>query len=118
MILGDRVQLQQVIINLVMNGIEAMQSVNDRPRELVIRSGKDGAQVLISVTDCGVGVSAENADRLFKAFFTTKASGMGMGLSICRSIVEAHGGRLWTTANIPRGATFHFTLPPNVDIAS
>ncbi|MGD0846420.1 MAG: PAS domain S-box protein [Bradyrhizobium sp.] len=83
MILGDRVQLQQVIINLVMNGIEAMQSVTDRPRELMIRSGQDETQhVLVSVTDCGVGISAENADRLFNAFFTTKSSGMGMGLSI------------------------------------
>jgi PAS domain S-box-containing protein len=115
MILGDRVQLQQVIINLVMNGIEAMRSVTDRPRELVIRSGHDETQVLVSVTDCGVGISAENADRLFNPFFTTKSSGMGMGLSICRSIMEAHGGRLWTTANIPHGATFHFTLPVNVD---
>jgi len=111
-ILGDRVQLQQVIINLVMNGIEAMQSVTDRPRELVIRSRQDEKQqVLVSVTDCGVGISAENVDRLFNAFFTTKSSGMGMGLSICRSIIEAHGGRLWATANIPHGATFQFTLP-------
>ncbi len=83
MILGDRVQLQQVIINLVMNGIEAMQSVTDRPRELVIRSGQDEThQALVSVTDCGVGISAEDADRLFNAFFTTKSGGMGMGLSI------------------------------------
>ena len=119
MILGDRVQLQQVIINLVMNGIEAMQSVTDRPRELVIRSRQDETQqVLVSVTDCGVGISAENADRLFNAFFTTKSSGMGMGLSICRSIMEAHGGRLWATANVPHGATFQFTLPVNADTAS
>ena len=119
MILGDRVQLQQVIINLVMNGIEAMQSVTDRPRELVIRSRQDETQqVLVSVTDCGVGISAENADRLFNAFFTTKSSGMGMGLSICRSIIEAHGGRLWATANLPHGATFQFTLPVNADTAS
>jgi C4-dicarboxylate-specific signal transduction histidine kinase len=119
MILGDRVQLQQVIINLVMNGIEAMQSVTDRPRELVIRSQPDETRrVLITVTDSGVGISAENADRLFNAFFTTKSSGMGMGLSICRSIVEAHGGRLWTTANVPHGATFQFALPVNTDIAS
>jgi len=118
-ILGDRVQLQQVIINLVMNGIEAMQSVTDRPRELVIRSSQDETeQVLVSVTDCGVGISSENADRLFSAFFTTKASGMGMGLSICRSIMEALGGRLWATANIPHGATFHLTLPLNADTAS
>jgi C4-dicarboxylate-specific signal transduction histidine kinase len=119
MILGDRVQLQQVIINLVINGIEAMQSVTDRRRELVIRSRQDETQqVLVSVADCGVGISAENADRLFNAFFTTKSSGMGMGLSICRSIMEAHGGRLWATANMPHGATFQFTLPVNADTAS
>jgi PAS domain S-box-containing protein len=116
MILGDRIQLQQVIINLVMNGVEAMQSVTDRPRELVIRSRQDETQqVLVSVTDCGIGISAENADQLFNAFFTTKASGMGMGLSICRSIMEGHGGRLWATANVPHGATFQFTLPVNAD---
>ena len=118
MILGDRVQLQQVMINLAMNGIEAMQSAVDRPRELVIRSRQDETQqVLVSVTDCGVGISAENANRLFDAFFTTKSSGMGMGLSICRSIIESHGGRLWATANIPHGATFQFTLPVNADTA-
>jgi signal transduction histidine kinase len=74
-------------------------------------------QVLVSVTDCGVGISAGNADRLFTAFFTTKSSGMGMGLSICRSIIEAHGGRLWATTNLPNGATFQFTLPANADTA-
>jgi PAS domain S-box-containing protein len=116
---GDRVHLQQVIINLAMNGIEAMQAVMDRPRELVIRSRHDAPQeVLVSVTDCGGGISAENTDRLFNAFFTTKSSGMGMGLSICRSIVEAHGGRLWATANLPHGATFQFTLPASADSAS
>jgi signal transduction histidine kinase len=93
--------------------------VTDRPRELVILSRQDETQqVLVSVTDCGVGISAENADRLFNAFFTTKSSGMGMGLSICRSILEAHGGRLWATANVPHGATFQFTLPVNADTAS
>src|SRR5258707_10442688 len=118
-ILGDRIQLQQVIINLVMNGIEAMQSVTDRPRELVIRSRQDETkQVLVSVADCGVGISAENADRLFNAFFTTKSSGMGMGLSICRSIIEAHGGPLCATASLPYGATFQFTLPVNATTAS
>jgi PAS domain S-box-containing protein len=118
-ILGDRVQLQQVIINLVMNGIEAMQSVTDRPRELVIRSRQDEERlVLVSVTDCGVGISAENVDRLFNAFFTTKSDGMGMGLSICRSIIEAQGGRLWATANIPHGATFQLTLPVEAETAS
>jgi C4-dicarboxylate-specific signal transduction histidine kinase len=118
MITGDRVQLQQVMINLVMNGIEAMQSVTDRPRQLEIRSRPDETQVLVSVTDCGIGISAENAGRLFNPFFTTKSSGMGMGLSICRSIMEAHGGRLWATANVPYGAAFHFTLPVNTDTAS
>jgi len=118
MILADRVQLQQVIINLVMNGIEAMQSVTDRPRELVIRSQQAETGVLVTVIDTGVGIFAENADRLFNAFFTTKSSGMGMGLSICRSIVEAHGGRLWVTANVPHGATFQFTLPVNADTGS
>ena len=112
MVLADRVQLQQVIINLVINGIEAMQPVTDRPRELEIRSRQDEAlQVLVTVKDCGVGISAEDADRLFEPFFTTKSSGMGMGLSICRSIIEAHGGRVWATANVPQGAVFSFTLP-------
>ncbi len=112
MILGDRVQLQQVIINLAMNGIEAMQPVTDRARELVIRTSQDDTrQVVVSVTDCGVGIAAENTDRLFNAFFTTKSSGMGMGLSICRSIVEAHGGRLSGSGNEGPGATFQFVLP-------
>jgi PAS domain S-box-containing protein len=118
MILGDRVQLQQVIINLVMNGIEAMQSVTDRSRELVIRSGQDEThEVIVSVTDCGVGISAENAEQLFNAFFTTKSGGMGMGLSICRSIIEAHGGRISATDNLPHGATFQFTFPTIADEA-
>jgi PAS domain S-box-containing protein len=118
-ILGDRVQLQQVIINLVMNGIEAMQPVTDRPRELVIRSRQEEMQrVLLSVTDCGVGISAENANRLFNAFFTTKSSGLGMGLSICRSIVEAHEGRLSASGDEGRGATFQFVLPVHEEDAS
>ena len=119
MILGDRVQLQQVIINLVMNGVEAMQSVADRPRELVVRSGQDElGRALISVADCGVGIAAENVDKLFNPFFTTKYGGMGMGLSICRSIMEAHGGRLWATATVPHGSMFQFTLPAGTDSAS
>lgn len=117
MVLGDRVQLQQVIINLMMNGIQAMQSVTDRSRELVIRSGQDDArQVIVSVTDCGAGISGETTNRLFDPFFTTKRSGVGIGLSISRSITEGHGGRIWATANMPHGATFHFTLPVNADI--
>jgi C4-dicarboxylate-specific signal transduction histidine kinase len=116
LVLGDRVQLQQVIINLVMNGIEAMESLTDRPRELMVRSGQDEAgQALVCVADCGAGIAPENADHLFNPFFTTKSSGMGMGLSICRSIIDAHGGRLWATANVPHGATFQFILPANAD---
>jgi len=118
-ILGDAVQLQQVIINLIMNGIEAMQLVTDQAREIVIRSGQDGAhRILLSVTDRGVGILAENADRIFNAFFTTKPSGLGMGLSICRSIVEAHGGRLSASRNEGPGVTFQFTLPLHHEHAS
>ena len=109
---GDRVQLQQVIINLLMNGIEAMEPVTDQPRELLVRSGKDDAnQLILSVTDNGIGISAENANRLFNAFFTTKSNGLGMGLSICRSIVEAHGGRMSASSNEGPGATFQIVLP-------
>jgi PAS domain S-box-containing protein len=111
-VLADRIQLQQVILNLVINAIEAMQPVKDRPRELVIRTRQnETSQVLVTVSDGGVGVAAENADRLFDAFFTTKSSGMGMGLSICRSIVNEHGGRLSASGNGGPGATFQFTLP-------
>jgi C4-dicarboxylate-specific signal transduction histidine kinase len=111
-VLADRVQLQQVLINLVINGIEAMQPLTDRPRQLVIRSRQDEAdQVLVTVTDSGVGISAENADQLFNPFFTTKSDGLGMGLSICRSIIEAHGGRLSASGNVEPGATFQLALP-------
>jgi PAS domain S-box-containing protein len=112
LVLADRIQLQQVILNLVINGIEAMQPVKGRPRELVIRTRQDETgQVLVTVSDCGVGVAAEDVDRLFDAFFTTKSGGMGMGLSICRSIVDAHGGRLSASGNTGPGATFQFTMP-------
>ena len=109
---GDRVQLQQVVINLVMNAVEAMAPVTDRPRDMLIRSQQDEAnEVLVAVRDSGMGIDSENAERLFNAFFTTKPSGMGMGLSISRSIIAAHGGRLWASPNADHGATFQFTLP-------
>jgi signal transduction histidine kinase len=112
LILADKVQLQQVIVNLVINGIEAMHAITGRARELVIRSEQnDAQQVQVTVTDCGVGFSEENAQRLFDAFFTTKSSGMGMGLSICRSIIEAHCGRVWAASNGAQGAVIRFTLP-------
>jgi signal transduction histidine kinase len=109
---GDRVQLQQVIMNLRVNGIQAMATVNDRPRELLIRSrAYNSEQVLVEVRDSGVGADPEHIDQLFNPFFTTKADGMGMGLSICRSIIEAHGGRIWASPNAGPGTTFQFTLP-------
>ena len=111
LVLADRIQLQQVIINLVMNGMEAMAPVTDRPRELKILSQRKADQVLVAVQDAGVGIDSAHLDRLFKSFFTTKPSGMGMGLSICRSIIEAHGGELWASSNAGAGATFQFTLP-------
>jgi len=118
-VLGDRVQLQQVIINLVMNGIEAMQTVEDRPRELVIQSCKDDSgSMQIAVTDCGVGIADDHADHVLDPFFTTKSSGLGMGLSICRSIVEAHGGRLSIVRKAAPGATFQFTLPFHKEVVS
>jgi PAS domain S-box-containing protein len=111
-VLADRVQLQQVLINLVMNGIEAMASIDGRSRELVIRSQPgDDDHVVVAVQDAGVGIDAQKTDQLFSAFYTTKPDGMGMGLSISRSIIEAHGGRLWATPNPDHGATFHFALP-------
>ena len=110
-VLGDRVQLQQVVINLIVNGMEAMAPVTDRSRELVVRSQLDDSdQVLVAVEDSGVGIDPENAKQLFNAFYTTKSSGMGMGLSICRSIIENHGGRLWASPNAGPGATFQFAL--------
>jgi PAS domain S-box-containing protein len=112
-VLADRVQLQQVLLNLVMNGIEAMAAVTNRPRLLWVQSRIDeSGNVLVAVSDSGTGFDSE-ADRVFAPFFTTKASGMGMGLSISRSLVESHGGRLWATANSPNGAVFSFTLPPS-----
>jgi PAS domain S-box-containing protein len=113
-VMGDRVQMQQVMMNLIMNGIDAMKNV-EGVRELVITSQRSGAdQVRVSVSDTGVGLPPQ-ADQIFNAFFTTKQHGTGMGLSISRSIVESHGGRLWAADNQPRGATFHLALPTDVD---
>jgi signal transduction histidine kinase len=109
---GDRVQLQQVVLNLILNAVEAMGSVQEGPRELSISTEQTQANgVLVAVRDSGPGIDPEHVERVFEAFYTTKSSGVGMGLSICRSIVEAHGGRLWADANEPRGAVFQFTLP-------
>ncbi len=109
---GDRVQLQQVILNLVMNGIEAISGLDTEPKRLMIRSALSNTdELLIAVEDTGQGIEEQHADRLFAPFFTTKPQGIGMGLPICRSIIEAHGGRLWVARNEPRGAVFHFTLP-------
>ena len=111
LVLADRVQLQQVLLNLIMNGIEAMAALTDRPRSLGIRSRTDeSGDVLVAVSDCGAGFGSE-MERVFTPFFTTKANGMGMGLSISRSLVESHGGRLWASPNSPHGAVFTFTLP-------
>jgi len=109
---GDRVQLQQVVLNLVVNAIDAMSGMVDRRRTLTVVSAYAGEKALrIEVRDSGPGLDPPSADRLFEAFFTTKAEGLGMGLWISRSIIEAHGGRLWATANEPHGAVFQFSLP-------
>jgi C4-dicarboxylate-specific signal transduction histidine kinase len=118
-VLGDRVQLQQVIINLLINGVQAMASVDDRPRELLISSQRhETDQVLVAVRDSGIGIDPEIANRLFDAFFTTKPKGMGMGLSICRSIIEAHGGEMWASPNDGPGATFLFTVQSQQEAAT
>jgi len=110
--MGDRVQLQQVIVNLILNGIEAMSEVTNRPRRLLIRSlMQNPDEVLIAVRDSGIGIDPKNAKRIFDAFFTTKAQGMGMGLSLSHSIIEAHGGRMWASSNDDHGVTLQFTLP-------
>jgi|HubBroStandDraft_1064217.scaffolds.fasta_scaffold27966_2 C4-dicarboxylate-specific signal transduction histidine kinase len=111
-VVGDRIQLQQVILNLMMNGIEAMTGVSDRPRRLLIRSEmQDADQVRVSIQDGGIGVDKEVMTRLFEPFFTTRSQGIGMGLPISRSIIEAHGGRLWAESTVNRGSVFQFTLP-------
>ena len=109
---GDRVQLQQVLLNLIVNGIEAMSGVHDRARELTIVSARSDAKaVVVEVRDSGPGLEEERTERVFEPFYTTKPQGIGIGLSISRSIVEAHGGRLWAAPNQPCGAVFRFTLP-------
>jgi C4-dicarboxylate-specific signal transduction histidine kinase len=115
LVLGDRVQLQQVVLNLVKNGIEAMSGVQDRALQLRIRSAKhDPNQVVVAVADSGAGIDPQVIGRIFEPFYTTKPEGTGMGLAISRSIVEAHGGRLWAEPNTPRGATFQCTLPAEI----
>jgi signal transduction histidine kinase len=116
---GDRVQLQQVMLNLVMNAIEAMSSVGERARELVIATRNvDADRVQASVEDSGIGIDPQKLDKIFDSFYTTKPGGMGMGLSISRSILQAHGGQLWATSNDGPGATFHFTLPKYQPVVS
>ena len=111
-ILGDRIQLQQVLLNLIMNGVQAMREVTEGTRELTVSSTfTEPSSVLVAIEDTGAGLDPVVAQNMFQPFFTTKSDGLGMGLSICRSIIDAHGGRLWADANEPRGAVFQFTLP-------
>ena len=114
-IMGDRIQLQQVLLNLIMNGIEAMTAVVDSHRELVIWAQRheveEGPGILVAVRDAGVGIAPESLEHLFDAFYTTKADGMGIGLSVSRSIIERHHGRLWAEPNDGPGATFSFAIP-------
>jgi C4-dicarboxylate-specific signal transduction histidine kinase len=111
LVTGDRVQLQQVVLNLIVNGIDALRNKPDGVCEIVVRSARDGEKLLIAVEDTGTGFSAEAADHIFQPFFTTKTNGIGMGLSISRSIVESHGGRLWAARPATGGAAFYFTVP-------
>jgi signal transduction histidine kinase len=116
---GDRIQLQQVMLNLILNAVEAMNGSDEGSRELLISTEQVGpGGVLVAVQDSGPGLEPESVDRLFDPFHTTKPGGMGMGLSICRSIIEAHGGRVWATTNVPQGAVLQFTLPQQGATAS
>jgi C4-dicarboxylate-specific signal transduction histidine kinase len=111
-VLADRVQLQQVILNLIMNGVDAMGAIKDRPRGLAIKSeSRQPSDVLVMVQDAGTGIGPGDMKRIFDPFFTTKSNGMGMGLFICRSIIESHGGRLWASAGVPHGSILHIALP-------
>jgi len=115
LVMGDRVQLQQVFLNLILNAIDAVKDV-DGTRELAIKSQREeNDQLLVSVSDTGVGLPPQQADQIFNAFFTTKPHGTGLGLRISRSIIELHGGRLWAADNPPRGASLHLTLPPKAE---
>jgi signal transduction histidine kinase len=112
-VLADRIQFQQVCLNLIVNAIESFKDLRSGPRKLLVRAEKDASDnVLVTVADTGTGFDSRNSANIFNAFYTTKPDGMGMGLAISRSIVEAHGGRLWASANIPQGSKFQFTLPP------
>jgi C4-dicarboxylate-specific signal transduction histidine kinase len=116
---ADRVGLQQVMLNLIINAVEALSGVTEGPRDLLVSSEKiDSGGVLVVVRDSGPGLTPAALERLFDAFYTTKAAGLGLGLSICRSIIEAHGGQLWASTNMPRGAILQFTLPAQPDSAS
>ena len=108
---GDRVQLQQVLLNLIINAIEAMRDVGEKERQLLISTRNEPDGVSVEVRDSGPGFAPADFERVFEAFYTTKPGGLGLGLSICRSIIEAHNGRLWASANLPRGASFQFALP-------
>ena len=114
---GNRVELQQVVLNLITNALEAMGRVAGGTRELLIGSALANSDVLVTLRDTGPGLLAADLKRIFEPFHTTKSAGMGMGLSICRSIIEAHGGRLWASANVPRGAIFQFTVPTDTERA-
>jgi signal transduction histidine kinase len=114
--MADRVQLQQALMNLMLNGIEAMRDITGE-LSIKVRLAENG-QLLISVSDAGVGLPADNVEKVFDAFFTTKVKGTGLGLAITRSIIASHGGRIWAARNSGRGATFHFTLPSTVAVAA
>lgn len=116
---ADRVQLQQVLLNLIINAVEAMGADNEGSKELLVSTGKvEPSGALVAVRDTGPGLEAVMLEQVFESFYTTKPTGLGLGLSICRSIIEAHGGRLWASTNQQRGATFQFTLPCEANIPS
>jgi signal transduction histidine kinase len=116
---GDRVQLEQVILNLIINAFEAMSDISQGARELLVSTGKAGADgVFVAVRDSGPGLAPATVERLFESFYTTKPGGLGLGLSICQSIIEGHGGRLWADTNEPRGAVFQCTVPAHPDTVS